>query len=147
MKGGGKGGRPPNPPPRGGGPVVALLLSGIWPGLGQAYNGPTEKKKGAIMAVTQGGLWVMTIAGAAKSTTQGGRAHINPLVWVGFIGILGNNLYSMYDAGTRASAINAANGFSLLPPGFHGHSVGLVVDPAILPRGELGMRAAVQMRF
>lgn len=138
-------------------PIAALLLSGVWPGLGQAYNGPTEHRKGGLMALAHGGLWMMTTVGALnplekKETDIFGdtyivSSHTNPLVWIGLLGIFGNSIYSMYDAAIRAGEINAANGLSLTPPGFRRHAVGLIVDPVLVPRGDLGVRAAVQMRF
>ena len=51
-------------------PGHAMLISALWPGLGQFYNGPTESTKGTIMAVAQGGFLLMTIIGAANPTEQ-----------------------------------------------------------------------------
>ncbi|MHB8338322.1 MAG: hypothetical protein ACYDEE_12995 [Ignavibacteriaceae bacterium] len=108
-------------------PGHAMLISALWPGLGQFYNGPTETTKGTIMAVGQGGLLLLAIIGALNPSegSVGGGSYsggtlsydvktpsINPLVWVGIIGMLGNSIYSMIDAGNRAKELNAEEGLS-----------------------------------
>ena len=104
-------------------PGHAMLMSAVWPGLGQFYNGPTETTKGTIMAVGQGGFFILMIVGAlnpsepAVSNTYSSinvnvASAINPLLWVGLIGMLGNSIYSIIDAGNRAKELNAEEGFS-----------------------------------
>ena len=102
-------------------PGHAMLISALWPGLGQFYNGPTETTKGTIMAAGQGGLLLLAIIGALNPTEEtvgsgyykvSAATGINPLVWVGIIGMLGNSIYSMIDAGNRAKELNAEEGLS-----------------------------------
>jgi hypothetical protein len=104
-------------------PGHAMLMSAVWPGLGQFYNGPTETTKGTIMAIGQGGLFILMIVGALNpseptvsntysSINVNVASAINPLLWVGLIGMLGNSIYSIIDAGNRAKELNAEEGFS-----------------------------------
>ena len=109
-------------------PSHAMWLSLEWPGLGQFYNGPTETTKGTIMAVGQGAFLLVAIIGAATPNegSVGGthnygttisvdvqQPSINPLLYVGLIGMVGNYIWSMIDANNRAQELNAENGFSL----------------------------------
>lgn len=103
-------------------PGHAMLISALWPGLGQFYNGSTETTKGTIMAAGQGGLLLLTIIGALNPTEEtvsngyysvNAATGINPLVWVGIIGMLGNSIWSIIDAGNRAKELNAEEGLSI----------------------------------
>ena len=105
-------------------PGHAMLMSAIWPGLGQFYNGPTETTKGTIMAVGQGGFFILMIVGALNpseptvsntysSINVNVASAINPLLWVGLVGMIGNYIYSVIDAGNRAKELNAEEGISI----------------------------------
>ena len=105
-------------------PGHAMLMSAIWPGLGQFYNGPTETTKGTIMAVGQGGFFILMIVGALNpseptvsntysSINVNVASAINPLLWVGLAGMIGNYIYSIIDAGNRAKELNAQEGISI----------------------------------
>ena len=105
-------------------PGHAMLMSAIWPGLGQFYNGPTETTKGTIMAVGQGGFFILMIVGALNpseptvsntysSINVNVASAINPLLWVGLVGMIGNYIYSIIDAGNRAKELNAEEGISI----------------------------------
>jgi TM2 domain-containing membrane protein YozV len=109
-------------------PGHAMLMSAVWPGLGQFYNGPTETTKGTIMAIGQGGFLLVTLIGALNpsegSVGNGGYSNgtfnydvkqpsINPLVWIGLVGMVGNCIYSMIDANNRAKELNADEGISI----------------------------------
>ena len=100
-------------------PVVALALSMVLPGLGQLYNGPTEKKKGVAMIGAQAGFIAIMIAGAYHNTCSTAEIYsfdgcgVSPLPWIGFAGAVGNQINSMYDGYTKAGALNRRHGLGL----------------------------------
>jgi hypothetical protein len=99
-------------------PVVALVLSLVFPGLGQLYNGPTEQTKGIVMLAVAGatlGLWV---AGANSDDCEIDEdfeveCGNDALMAIGALGYLGNYVWSAVDAPLRARAINRERGFAL----------------------------------
>lgn len=120
-------------------PVVALLLSGLWPGIGQFYNGPSEKEKGMIMAGAAAGCLVVAVASISScdynyyygySDCSGSAAGM----MLGMLGYAGTAIYSMYDAATRAGELNRQHGFAIN------------IQPEILG-GRTGVRASVQYSF
>jgi len=76
-------------------PVVALALSAVLPGLGQLYNGPTEKNKGVAMIGAQAGFIAISILGAYHNTCSTAELYssegcgVSPLPWIGFAGLVG----------------------------------------------------------
>ncbi|MDA1191288.1 MAG: hypothetical protein O3A46_06340 [Candidatus Poribacteria bacterium] len=88
-------------------PVVAGLLSLAWPGLGQFYNGPSEKRKGTIMAAVQAGALVVMVAAVATYGDDNPSTFADPslmlsVLTLGSLTMTANSLYSMYDAATSA---------------------------------------------
>lgn len=99
-------------------PVVAFVLSLVWPGLGQLYNGPTERTKGWVMVAVAGGTLAMMMAGAAGECEFDNNFNLDcggndTLIAIGAIGYLGNYIYSVIDAPVRAGRINREKGFVL----------------------------------
>lgn len=100
-------------------PVVALILSLLYPGIGQFYNGPTETKKGLIMAGAAAGSFVLMVAGASSTDSDG-----SSVAALGALGYTGVAVYSMYDAATRAGQLNREHGlaFNIRPEFFGGRT-------------------------
>lgn len=99
-------------------PVISFVLSLVWPGLGQLYNGPTEKTKGIVMIAVAGGTLAMMMAGAADDCEIGPNFTVDcggndALVAIGALGYLGNYIYSIIDAPVRAGKINRERGLTL----------------------------------
>jgi hypothetical protein len=100
-------------------PVVALVLSLVFPGLGQLYNGPTEQTKGIVMLAVAGATLGLMIAGS----NTGDDCEItddfevecgnDALMAIGALGYLGNYVWSAVDAPLRARAINRERGLAL----------------------------------
>jgi hypothetical protein len=97
-------------------PAVGLLLSLVWPGLGQFYNGPTERTKAWVMTGAGVGTVVMMAAGMGSEITcinSSCEDNSNAgLFWLGFLGHIGTKVYSMYDAATSAGRLNREHGLT-----------------------------------
>ena len=88
-------------------PVVAFVLSFIFPGLGQYYNG--EWKKGVIQDVLYiGGYVVAFTAGIDYETDEWGYTYttVNGLYALGLLTSAGVALWSVIDAPISANKIN-----------------------------------------
>ena len=129
-------------------PVVAFALSLLIPGLGQLYNGPTERTKGIVMMGVAVGTIGMMIAGSDGDCDDDEDFEFDcdeneALVAVGALGYLGNYIYSLVDAPLRAGAINRQNGlaFNIQPEYRAGRAGG-----AGKAGGDLGVRASASWR-
>jgi hypothetical protein len=98
-------------------PVISFVLSLVWPGLGQLYNGPTEKTKGVVMIAVAGATLGMMIAGASGECEFRSNFEIDcgndTLAAIGALGYLTNFVWSVVDAPIRAKAINRERGLAL----------------------------------
>ena len=98
-------------------PVISFVLSLVFPGLGQLYNGPTEKTKGIVMLAVAGGTLGMMIAGGSGDCEFDNNFELEcgneTLTAIGAIGFLTNAIYSVIDAPIRAGAINRERGLTL----------------------------------
>lgn len=102
-------------------PILALVLSLLYPGIGQFYNGPTERKKGLIMAGAATGSIVLAIAAASSTDSSGSSGAA-----LGALAYSGVAVYSMYDAATRAGQLNREHGLAFnVRPEFFGGQTGV----------------------
>ena len=97
-------------------PVVALVLSLVFPGIGQLYNGPTEAHKGFIMMAAGAGAIAVAVIGASRtcsvSDILNNSCGTSPLLYVGYLAYLGDTVYSAYDGYSRAGELNKEHGFA-----------------------------------
>jgi TM2 domain-containing membrane protein YozV len=98
-------------------PVISFVLSLVFPGLGQLYNGPTERNKGIIMLAVAGGTLAMMVAGSSGDCELNDDFEIDcgndTLSTIGAVGYLANFVYSVIDAPIRAGQINRERGLVL----------------------------------
>jgi hypothetical protein len=98
-------------------PVISFVLSLVWPGLGQLYNGPTEQTKGIVMIAVAGATLGMMIAGSSGDCEFDNNFNIDcgneTLAAIGAVGYLANFVWSVVDAPIRAKAINRDRGLAL----------------------------------
>jgi len=91
-------------------PVVSFVLSLVWPGLGQLYNGPTEQTKGIVMIAVSAATLGMMVAGSSGDCEIDNNFNIScgneTLMAIGAIGYFSNYVWSVVDAPLRAKAIN-----------------------------------------
>ncbi len=116
-------------------PVISFVLSLVFPGLGQLYNGPTEKTKGIVMLGVAGATIVMMAAGGAGDCEIDDDFEIDcgndALTTVGAVGYLANAIYSMIDAPMSAGRINRERNLTF------------EVRPEMVG-GQRGVRASIQ---
>jgi len=92
-------------------PLTAVLLSALWPGIGQFYVG--EPIKGTLMTVGQISLLVPLIdaMSAAKTEKYGDTNKFRAEIILALM--IGNLVYSVIDAGNTARSLNYGEGLSL----------------------------------
>jgi hypothetical protein len=115
-------------------PVLALVLSLVFPGIGQLYNGPTEQHKGFIFMGIGAGALAITMIGASRTCSvsdilSSGGCSTSPLLYLGYLGYVGDEVYSAYDGYSRAGELNKE------------HGLALNVRPEVVA-GRTGVRAA-----
>lgn len=130
-------------------PVAALAFSLLVPGLGQLYNGPTEKEKGLKMLWTEASLiatswFVPRIAAADTCSTSDvlsgscSRSAYRFAAYAVTAGFVVNAITSAYDAYVGADRLNKAHGLALaVVPEGHGRvsaSVMYRLDPTKMGR-------------
>lgn len=103
-------------------PKQAMLLSALWPGIGQFYVG--EPVKGTLMAVGQIGFLIpfLDALSAAETEKYGDTQSFRAQLILAFM--VGNIIYSVIDAGKTAKALNEGLSFQLEKSDFSPNSLG-----------------------
>jgi len=130
-------------------PALAVLLSAVFPGIGQYYNG--DVGKGVIMNVLYVGGFVLAFTAGFEENTYGYSGYyydyyyteetIGTWYWVGLGVSMGTAIWSMIDAGISASNYN-----DRLREEYYGHmfeyglkkGIVLGLDVSPIPKGVCG---------